>query len=189
MYKKIFISTIAVIILVITWCSSTNKFEFSFDNFNWHFYTNTTFVQNDENLHWLAIWLLKNNILSIYKEKNISNDQNTGYIDSIIIIKKHTLNTLDEFVTQNIQKIKVEWYLQESDNKDTITCYNENTNKNIKIDIKIINSKLTQNFKTIFFVQWFLIYKDNAYIVSYSTDNKDERDTFASDLNQLKCWK
>jgi len=187
MYKKILISTIAIIISVITWCSKTNKFEFSFDNFNWCFYTNTTFIQNNEDLHWLAMWLLKNNILSIYKEKNISNNQNTGYIDSIIIIKKHTLNTLDEFVTQNIQKIKFEGYSQESDDKNTITCYNKDTNKNIKINIQTISSKLIQNLKTIFFVQSFLIYKDKAYIISYSTDNKNERDTFASNINKLKC--
>ncbi len=176
MKKILFLVATFTVLITISGCGSKENFEFTFDNFYWYFFTNNTFVSSDIQTEWLASKLLENNIVEIYTQS-----QNSWYTDSIIISKKQSTQTLQAFVSQNLKKIKLEWYTIGKEKTATIRCNEE------KIDINTVNSELKWNLNEIFFTQTFLIYKENSYIISFSTNEEEERDIFASDVKNIKC--
>lgn len=176
MFKKILISTLAISSIIIAGCGDNAKFKFSFDNFEWYFTTNNIFTINHSETKWLASSLLQNNIIATYTQK-----QHSWYTDSIIIIKKPSSQTLSGFVAQNTKKIKIDWYTSQNANKNTIRCNEE------KIDMETIDSNLKWNLSNIFFTQAFFVHKGNAYIISFSSEDEKERDTFTSDIKNIKC--
>jgi hypothetical protein len=176
MKKKLFIAIIFIWVLI-SWCSDKGNFQFEFDNFYWYFFTEKTFV-SDTKLSWLWYNLLKNEILKIYKS-----DSSSWYTDSIIITKKQSNNSLDDFVKEVIKQTKIKWYKIESTRQIKINCLWEN------IDWKTINSKFIWNLNTTYFSHSFLKHNNNIYIISYSTQDNKERKTFSSDVKNIKCKK
>ena len=176
MIKKILLSTIAISSIIIAWCGDKKSFEFNFDDFHGSFFTNNVFSINKAETKWLAAWLLENNIIVTYTQK-----QSSWYTDSIIIIKKPSSQSLEEFVSQNTKKIKLNWYTSQSTDENKIKCNDE------KIDIQTIDSNLEWNLSTTFFSQTFFMHKDKAYIVSFSSEEKQERDIFSDNVKDIKC--
>ncbi len=174
--KKILITILTISSIIIAGCGDNTKFEFGFEEFEGYFITENTFSINNTETKWLAAGLLKNNIIHTYTQI-----QSSWYIDSIIVIKKPSSQQLDEFVSQNTKKIKMEWYISKSTNNNTFKCNKE------KIDMQTIDSDLEWNLSNIFFTQAFFMHKWNAYIISFSSEEEQERDTFASDIKNLKC--
>ena len=160
----------------LSWCSNKGSFEFTFENFYWDFFTNNSFSVNNDKIKWITASLLQSNIIGSYIQTH-----STWYNDSIIIIKKPITETLNEFISQNVEKIKINWYSFDSTNKNTIKCNKE------EIKMQTINSELKWNLDDTFFTQAFFIYKEYIYIISFSSENDTERDTFASDMKNLKC--
>jgi hypothetical protein len=91
--------------IIVTWCGNKVNFEFDFDHFYWYFFTNNTFEKREIVANWLWSKLIKNDIIQSYIQSN-----STWYIDSIIVIKKITDKELKNFVNENKQRIKLEWY-------------------------------------------------------------------------------
>ena len=174
--KKIFFIIVFISASIIAWCWDKINFEFSFENFYWYFFTENTFEKSEKTSTWLWFQLIKTDIIQTYAQSN-----STWYVDSIIIIKKITDKKLEDFVEENIKKIKLEWYKSDSTKDWNIRC------KEDKIKINIINSQLSANLNTIFFTHAFFKVENNMYIISFSTDKKEERDTFASDVKNIKC--
>lgn len=174
--KKILITIGLASVLFITWCWNKTNFEFNFDNFYWYFFTENSFDKTEPNIKWLWIKLIKNDIIQTYTQSN-----STWYIDSIIIIKKKTDKELKDFVSENIKKIKLEWYKSDNTKNWNIRC------KEKKLDISTINSKLSANLSPTYFTHAFFKVENNIYIISFSTDEEKERDTFASDIKNIKC--
>ncbi len=174
--KKIIISLIAISSIIISGCGDNTSFEFEFDNFYWNFNTNNTFEINNSETKWLAAWLLKNDIIATYIQT-----ENPWYTDSIIVIKKTSSQTLEEFIAQNTKKIKLDWYTSQKAEEKTLKC-NDN-----KITTQTIDSELEWNLNITFFTQTFFIYSWSAYIISFSSENEQERDTFTSDIKNIKC--
>lgn len=174
--KKIFLIIGLLSVSILAWCWNKVNFEFGFENFYWYFFTNNTFEQSEITSTGLWSQLIKNDIIQTYIQSN-----STWYIDSIIIIKKLTDKELEDFVEENIQKIKLEWYTSDGIKKWDIRCKGE------KISISIVNSQLAANLNPIFFTHAFFKIEDNTYILSFSTDQEEERDTFSSDVRNIKC--
>ncbi|HPC34353.1 MAG TPA: hypothetical protein PLP73_01725, partial [Candidatus Absconditabacterales bacterium] len=54
---------------------------------------------------------------------------------------------------------------------------------------KSIKSKMVGNLDTTYFSHSFIKQDDTIYIISYSTPNEKERNTFSSDVKAIKCKK
>lgn len=176
--KKIIIISSIIFSITIFWCSQKTNFEFSFDNFYWYFFTESNFTSTDIKIDWLGYNIINKEILKMYKKIN-----STWYIDSIIIIKKESDKELAEFVEDTVQKTKIQWYKLGSTNEHKIKCINES------IKLKSINWEINGNLNTNYFNHSFFKYNNYIYIISYATQNEDERDTFASDVKNIKCKK
>ncbi len=176
MKKILILSIISAFAILITWCWNKTNFEFDFDNFYWYFFTENTFHENNQKLEWLAAWLLQNNIVKVFQQTNT-----TWYTDSIVIIKKQSSEDLADFVIKNTEKMKLEWYQSDKSDESNIRCKDE------KLDTIIIDSELKLNLTTTYFTQSFLKDKEYIYIISFSSDNEDERNTFSSDVRNIKC--
>jgi hypothetical protein len=175
--KKKLLITIILVWILISWCSEKGRFKFDFDNFYWYFFTEEDFT-TDVKAEWLWYNVLKSDILKIYKKTS-----STWYADSIVIIKKPSSKDLNEFVDETVKKTEIEWYKIESNNQIKINCLWEN------IDWKSINSKIVWSLSTTYFSHSFFKHKDNIYIISYSTQNEEERKMFSSDVKHIKCKK
>ncbi len=162
--------------LIIAGCWDKPHLELTFDNFYWNFYTTNSFHISETNTKWLTAWLLQNDIINTYTQTNT-----TWYVDSIVIIKKLSSKSLKDFVTDDIQKIQLDWYSSDNIESTNIRC------KDTKIEMNIVNSELEQNLNTIFFTQAFFAYTWQIYIVSYSTQNKQERDLFTANVSKINC--
>jgi hypothetical protein len=178
--KKIFIFVSLWSIIIISWCGSTPRFEFSFDEFNSYFNTENLFQKTDINIEWLSSDLLKNDIIKTYIQTN-NNTEWQSYTDSIIIIKKISSKTLSEFVQDDIQKTKLNWYSHKDASTTKIKCNDQ------KLELNIVDSELNWNLNTTYFTQAFIKKTDSIFIVSFSSQNQDERDSFSSDIDKTKC--
>lgn len=176
MKKKIFFILLLVWI-TITWCSDKSNFQFEFDNFYGYFFTEKTFV-SDSKAEWLWYSILKNDILKIHK-----NQTSSWYTDNIIIVKTQSKDELDDFVKDTIQKTKIPWYKIETTSTMKINCLWEG------LSWKSIKSKMVGNLDTTYFSHSFIKQDDAIYIISYSTPNEKERNTFSSDVKAIKCKK
>ncbi len=176
--KKIFWFGILIFsITIISWCWSNKKnFEFEFENFYWYFYTQNTFEESKQKLTGFAYDLLSNEILKIYQQK-----QTSWYIDSIIVLKQNNPKDIKTFVEDNQQKMKLDWYTFDNTKEYKTRC------KDQKLESIITSSELKWNLNTTYFTQAFIKNKDYIYIISFSSDKENERDTFESDVKNIKC--
>ncbi len=172
LFILIFLSTI-----ILSWCGQKEHINFDFEDFNWKFFTENTFTENTK-VNWESLWstLLKDSILKIYTQS-----ESTWYNDSIIIIKKSNIKNLDTFVSQNKEKIKLDWYKEGKQKEFKIKC------GDIRLLWNTLNLELEQNLNTIFFSQNFFVKNNTWYIVSFASDDKKERDNFSSNISQLNC--
>ena len=176
--KTLSIIPILWIFFVLSGCWNKTYIELNFDDFYVYFYTTNTFEKKDIDTDWLSQWLLKNDILNTYIQTN-----NSWYTDSIIIIKKNTSKSLVDFVKADLEKTKLNWYNSDNINTTTFKCNSK------KIDINIVESKLSNNLTTTFFTQAFFINTWQIYIVSFSTQQEEQNNTFASNIENIKCKK
>lgn len=175
--KKIILWTIFILsAFILFWCWGKEKFEIKFDKFYWYFFTQKQFEEGKSYDNWLLNKILSKDIVKIYKETNI-----TWYSDSIIIMKKETSKDLNDFVQENIQTSQLKEHKEENKKTKHINCRWE------KIEMIIIDSELDQSLNNTFFSQW--IFKKNwtIYILSYSSQNKNSRNQFSSDITNIKC--
>ncbi len=177
MKKTIFIISI-LFSITLFWCSNKNNFEFSFDNFYWYFFTENKFTFTDIQADWLWYNIIKNDILKMYKKINSS-----WYVDNIIIIKKQSDKELSEFVEDTIKKTKIQWYKLDTTRDIKIKCIDE------VLKWKSTNWRVNGNLNTTYFNHSFFKHNNNIYIVSYSSQDESERNTFASDVKNIKCKK
>lgn len=122
--------------------------------------------------------LISKDIIKLYKKINTS-----WYVDNIIIMKKQTDKELKEFVDDTVEKTKIEWYKLDSTKAIKIRCREE------KLAWFSINGKIIWNLSTTYFNHSFVKQDWNIYIISYSTQDEEERDTFSSDVKNIKCKK
>ncbi|HKL44151.1 MAG TPA: hypothetical protein VJ892_02650 [Candidatus Absconditabacterales bacterium] len=175
--KKIFLIIILILgITILSGCGDKENFEFEFENFYGYFYTENTFEEENQEFTGFAYNLLSNKMIKVYKQK-----QNSGYIDSIIILKQNTTKDLLSFVEENQEKMKLDGYDFENQKEYETRC------KDKKLKSIVISSILNGNLKNIYFTQAFIKNKDYVYIISFSSDKEDERDIFESDVKSIKC--
>ena len=179
--KNLFIFVFLWTIIIISWCGNNPRFEFSFDKFSWYFNTSNTFEDTAINIKWLSSDLLKDDIIHTYLQTTSDNNNWEWYTDSIIIIKKISSKELSDFVTSDIQKTKLNWYIYTEPKTTKIKCNDQ------KLDLNIVDSELKWHLTTTYFTQAFIKNADQIFIVSFSSQDEDERDSFSSNIDQINC--
>lgn len=162
--------------VILTWCGSKENFEFEFEWFYWYFYTENSFEELNQELTGFAHDLLSNKIIKLYQQTN-----NSWYTDSIIILKQSTPKDLAVFVQENQDKMKLEWYSFDNPSNHNTRCNEQ------KLDSITNTSTLNWNLNKIYFSQTYIKNKNHIYIISFSSEQEDERNTFESDIKNIKC--
>lgn len=180
-YKKhIFILALLWIGSITSWCGSNSHFEYNFENFYGSFDTINSFTETTIQTQGLSSKLLKDDIITTYIQSNVLNQANI-YKDSIIIIKKNNTKDLATFVQNDIQKTKLNWFVHQDINSTKIKCNEQ------RLELNIVDSELKWNLNTTYFTQAFIKKQDTIYILSFSSQNKSERDSFSKSTKKLKC--
>ena len=165
--------------LLIMWgCSKKDWFEITFDNFKITFETQNSFKREELSAKGIGFQIVWNDIIKTYKQTN-----NTWYIDSIIILKKLANKDLKDFVDENLDKLRLQWYKILGTKESKINCNNE------RVDTYTINAKLDLNLEPIFFSHTIFIHNKQIYIISYSTEIENEQKSFSNSLGKIKCKK
>jgi hypothetical protein len=164
--------------IFVSGCSKTqsNCFDFEFENFEFCFHTENKYDLYEDQLNWLGYQLLNNDILKIYRQSNTS-----GYIWSLIISKKISEKETKDYISENMELVDLDWFKQEKSKILDAICNDE------KIEIYVENTKLKNNLNNIYFSQIFFRKNGYIYILSYSTDEINERDQFSTDIRNISC--
>lgn len=140
---------------------------------------------------------LKNEILSIYKEKYIEKNEkeqtkesknymNNEFKENIIILKTpNYYKDLETFVEDNKKKIKrANFDTDEDTNSEIENCTTEITMSTNK---RYLDNN--ENWNNEYFIQTFFLTKENAYIIAYSTKNKENYLQIYNDFQNISCKK
>lgn len=163
--------------ILLCWCwLKWRKIIYIYENFYWSFFTENLYNTSTTELS--SIWnkLLQNDIIAIYDQKNWS-----WFIWSIIISKRASDKSLQEFVSENIKQIKKDWFKTEVSKSSKFMCNGKS------IETITTNSKLKTNLNTVYFSQSFFIKWNNVYIISFATSNIDERNNFSNNIKNTYC--
>jgi hypothetical protein len=175
--KKIFLSIIILSCIILSWCEKkAPQVPYNFESFHWYFNSENYYNQSTASLEWLGYQLLQNDIIAIYRQQNSS-----WFINSIIIAKRESDDTVDDFVSENLKLITNNAFKTESNKTNKFKC---NWNS-----IKIIttNSKVKTNLDTIYISQSFFKKDGQIYIISFSTLDDKERNSFGDNIPYLSC--
>lgn len=180
-YKKyIFILVLLWTISIMSWCGTNSHFEYNFESFYGSFNTINSFTETTIQAQWLSSDLLKDDIITTYIQNNTGSNANT-YQDSIIIIKKNSTKDLTTFVQDDIQKTKLNWFSHKDVDSTKIKCNEQ------KLELNIVDSELEWNLNTTYFTQAFIQKQNTIYILSFSSQNESERDSFSENTKKINC--
>ncbi len=174
--KKIFFLIVLSFVFVSFGCSKKDFFEIKFDWFYFKLKTSQNFVLKNIQLESMHSKLIQDDILKTY-----TTTDKTGYVDSIVVLKRQTNKSLKDFVLENIEKVKVDGYKIERNIEGQIDCKWE------KIDIYVLDSKQSSTIDSVFLSHAFFVKEKTLYIVSFATQKEEERKIFSSDVKNIYC--
>lgn len=175
--KKIFLSIIILSSIVLYWCGDKlPHVSYDFENFHWYFNSENYYNQSTTSLDWLGYQLLQSDIITIYRQQNSS-----WFTNSLIIAKRESDQTIDEFVSENLKLITNSAFKTESSKTNKFECGNET------IHINTVNSKVKTNLDTLYISQSFFKKNKEIYIISFSTLDIQERNSFSDNITYLSC--
>lgn len=181
--KRIFLFFIfGIVSLILFWCWNKDNIEVSFDNFKISLDNN--FKEFNTN-NFENIWKIEKIIKSL-KRKN-----DNWYIENIIISKSNNANkiTTENYASANIDKIKKEliWHKSIKSNSFEFTCKWEKINV-IRNYFGITDNIFDNNSKINYYIQQYYFQKNNyLYIISYTSDNKENIEIIDWYVNKIKC--
>lgn len=175
--KKILLFIIISSCIILYWCSEKlPQVSYDFKNFHWYFDSENYYNQSTSRLEWQGYQLLQNDIITIYKQQNSS-----WFTNSIIVAKRNSDKNVNDFIAENLKLITNDGFKTESSKKNKFVCKDEN------IDIYTTNSKVKTNLDTIYLSQSFFKQNDFIYIISFSTLNEVERNSFSDNIRHIIC--
>ena len=175
--KKFF--AILLILLPILLCGCKKKWHqvsYEFENFHWYFLSENYYKQSMWRLSWLWYQLLENDIINMYSQQEAS-----GFINSIIITKRNSDQDLNWFINENLDLIKNSSFKTEWTNQSKFIC-----NK-VSYNIVTTKSKIKANLNTIYLSQSFFKKDGYIYTISLATQDIKERNNFESNIKKLSC--
>lgn len=181
--KRIFLFFIfGIVSLILFWCWNKDNIEVSFDSFKISLDNN--FKEFNTN-NFENIWKIEKIIKSL-KRKN-----DNWYIENIIISKSNNANkiTTENYASANIDKIKKEliWHKSIKSNSFEFTCKWEKINV-IRNYFGITDNIFDNNSKINYYIQQYYFQKNNyLYIISYTSDNKENIEIIDWFVNKIKC--
>lgn len=175
--KKIFLSIIILSSIILYWCKEKlPQVSYDFENFHWYFNSKNYYNQSTASLEWLGYQLLQNDIIAIYRQQTTS-----WFTNSIIIAKRETNLSIDDFVSENLKLIRNNAFKAENSKHQKFKCNWDS------IPLITTNSKVKTNLDTIYISQSFFKKNDQVYIISFSTLDNQERDNFSNAIVYLSC--
>ena len=175
--KKIFLSIIILSSIILYWCKEKlPQVSYDFENFHWYFNSENYYNQSTTPLEWLGYQLLGNNIIAMYKQQNSS-----WFTNSLIIAKRESDQSIDDFVSENLKLITNDAFKTESEKNSKFKCGNDT------VSINTVNSKVKTNLDTLYISQSFFKKNKEIYIISFSTLDIQERNSFSDNISYLSC--
>lgn len=181
--KKLFIISIVwTISLFLTWCWKEEIINVDFEDFQ--ISLNNDFKEfNSNNID------SESNVEKIIKSLKRKNDN--WYVENIIISKSSNQNNLDSqtFASANIDKIKKEviGYKNIQSNSFDFSC-NWDKIQVIRNYFGINDNIFDDKSQTKYYVQqYYYIYNNYSYIISYTSDNKDNIELIDWYVKDIKC--
>lgn len=176
--KKISLIIITIFCTVILYGCWTkwHKITYIFEDFYGSFFTENNYNTSTIQTSWIWSQLLQNDIIAIYDQKDWS-----GFVGSIIISKRITDNSVQDFVNENIKLVKKEWFRTEVSKNTSFTCNSES------IKTTTVNSKLKTNLNTVYFSQSFFKRWKYIYIISFASSDMSERNSFSENIKHTRC--
>lgn len=174
--KHFFITILFLSLTTLLWCQKSEQFQYDFDNFYSKFDTQKEFELNKDELEWLWYKLLDNSIVKIYSQKNA-----TDFNESIIITKKNSDKSIEEFAKEDIENIDISWFKPSKWKMLEIKCESDNYN------LLYYQWKQSMNQYTIYLTYWFMKNNNEIYIISYATLDEKSRNDFSSSFKNIKC--
>lgn len=175
--KKIFLSIIILSSVILYGCKEKlPQVSYDFENFHWYFNSKNYYNQSTTSLEWLGYQLLQNDLIAIYRQQTTS-----WFTNSIIIAKRKSNLNIDDFVSENLKLIKNNAFKTENSKHQKFKCDWDS------IPVITTNSKVKTNLDTIYISQSFFKKNDQIYIISFSTLDSEERNSFSDAIVYLSC--
>jgi hypothetical protein len=175
--KKSFLFIILLSCTILYGCSKKlPQVSYDFENFHWYFDSENYYDQSTTQLEWQGYQLLQNDIITTYKQKNSS-----WFINSIIVVKRTSDKTIDEFVSENLKLITNDGFKTENNKNNKFLCNGKS------LDINTVNAKVKTNLDTVYLSQSFFKRDNDIYIISFSTLDSEERNSFSENIKHLNC--
>ncbi len=176
--KKISLIIITIFCTVILYGCWTkwHKITYIFEDFYWSFFTQNTYNTSTTQISWIWKQLLENDIIAIYDQKNWS-----GFMGSIIISKRLSDKSIQDFASENIKLVKKDGFRTEVTKSSSFSC------DTTRIETITINSKLKTNLNTIYFSQSFFKKWKYIYIISFASSDMSERNSFSENIKNTHC--
>ncbi len=193
MLKKYYILLLSIIVLSLSGCWSDPIIQnITFEKYILPLTIHTIFEKTPTTQ--ITESPIKNKIITIYTKQKTPNDntwetlQNYTYVDNIIILKdKNTYPTLESFVEKNATiKNKENFSSQEETTIKTEQC---ETIKEIYIHKGYLEnkSKKVKEYNKIYCVQGLFLDENDAYIISYTTKEKNKYKKFYNNIKNITC--
>ncbi|MCF7834978.1 hypothetical protein K9M48_02890 [Candidatus Gracilibacteria bacterium] len=174
MNKKYLLIILLGIFLSLSGCGNSTTTKIQFENFNLDLKTNQQYFINDIGD--------QNSGIIIYKG---SDQEDSEFINSLVILSTPTKQNIKDFVDQNMNKLNSSISSIETTNTQTLSFNCSGTKT-----IGIIKSFLTNDDDIEnYFSQYFFLYDEKGYIISFSSDNEDDNIDFQKSLTSLSCIK
>lgn len=174
MNKKYLLIVLLGIFLLLSGCWNSIITKIQFEKFNLDLKSDQQYFIND-------IWD-QNSWIIIYQWSNQSDSE---FINSLVILSTPTKQNIKDFVDQNIKKLNSSISSIEIIDTQTLS-FNCSWTK----IIGIIKSFLTTNDDIEnYFSQYFFLYDEKWYIISFSSDDEDDNIDFQKSLTSLSCIK
>ena len=178
--KKFLLLTLLTV-LILTGCTSKSSFSTTFDRFTFDFYTN--------NKEYIALPLDTSVIgMSILtKMKEITGTGYTGFLSSLIIIKTTIqswadIKTIVDSNAKNTQ-LRLFNYVAITNAKKKVKC------GNLQYSWYITTFSYQLDNQTLYVGQYFFTDNESLYLMSLSSDDKQDIKSFTQSIGTIKCIK
>jgi len=164
-------------VILLTWCSTSHMTRINFGNLDFKFKSEKSYTIKDiDRTVYPGIVIYQE---SLDKTKDI-------FINSLIITSQNDPSIkIKDFVNNNIENLKVNilWLTVKSTQIQSFACSGE------KIIWIIKDFKITETNKTSYFSEFFFMYDNKWYIISFESDNQNDNSDFKNSLSNLSCTK
>lgn len=167
------------LLIILTGCTSKSSFSTTFDEFTFNFY--------DNNKEYVALPLDSNsigmNVLMKMKEK--TGTWYTGFVSSLVIIKTPIqswtdMKTLVDSNTKNLE-LKLLKYVTTTATSKKVKC------KNLQYSWYITAFSYQLDKQTLYVGQYFFTDDESLYLMSLSSDDKQDITSFIKSIRTVKC--